>query len=471
MKCSKCKAEWMPGNVKSQLFTCPFCGAPLGSATAVDENLTMSDVIVQIVEHFGEEILSQESKCMAAFKDFAPKMEKEQKILKIAFSEGISNYFLRCPVADRESHLQKARQSMNVLLSDEASLLVVNSFAIALGWNINRPEQKIAKVFDGMTGTEHSASAIENGESIVVVGIGGCGSNTIDRMISSGQKGIKFITIDTDAQALMKSLAPERIQIGEKLTRGRGSGGIPKIGKAAAEACCSNLADALKGATIVFILVGMGGGTGTGAAPIVAACARATGALSIVLVNTPFTFEGKRFIQNSKTGISELSRESDTIVKVSNDTLLSVVGRNTPMMDTFRICDDYFGQIIRGISDLMYRPKLINIDLKHIMKKAGPVLIGIGEGSGENALTKAAENALKCPFLEMPIHGARNVILFIICSDKSLPLNDINEVVEIFMKTAGDGANIIYGSAVDNTMKDDTIRMMFIATGVESSKQ
>ncbi len=307
---------------------------------------------------------------------------------------------------------------------------------------------------------------------IKVIGVGGGGSNAIDRMISSGLKGVEFIAINTDAQALMKSLAPKRLQIGEKLTRGLGAGARPEIGAAAAEESRDDIIAAVNDADMVFITAGMGGGTGTGAAPIVAACAREAGALTVGVVTKPFKFEGKKRMQNADMGIHNLKDAVDTIITIPNNQLLQIVSRNTPMMEAFRIADDVLHQGVQGISDLLVVPGLINLDfadVQSIMKDAGTALMGIGESSGDNAATQAAQEAVQSPLLEMSIDGAHGVLLNFTGSADKLSIYDVNEAAAEIQEQVHPDANIIFGTALDDTL-GDTVRVTVIATGFEGEE-
>lgn len=305
---------------------------------------------------------------------------------------------------------------------------------------------------------------------IKVIGVGGGGSNAINRMIESGLKGVEFIAVNTDAQALLHSMAPKRMQIGEKLTRGLGAGARPEIGEKAAEENRDELIEALQGADMVFITAGMGGGTGTGAAPIVAECAREVGALTVGVVTKPFTFEGRKRAQKADSGIVNLKQHVDTIITIPNDRLLQVVDKKTPIMEAFRIADDVLRQGVKGISDLIAVPGLINLDfadVKSIMSNAGSALMGIGEGSGENAAVIAAKAAIESPLLETSIQGARGVLLNITGSAEKLSMFEVNEASVTIQEAANVDANIIFGAALDDTL-GDTVRVTVIATGFDA---
>ena len=248
---------------------------------------------------------------------------------------------------------------------------------------------------------------------IKVIGVGGGGNNAVNRMISAGVQGVEFLAVNCDAQALLLSKAQNQIQIGEKLTKGLGAGANPEVGQKAAEESRDQITEALKGADMVFVTAGMGGGTGTGAAPIVADCAREVGALTVGVVTKPFSFEGKRRMNQAEAGIVNLKDKVDTLITIPNDRLLQVIDRRTSMLDAFRIADDVLRQGVQGISDLIGVPGLINADfadVKTIMSDAGSALMGIGTAKGEGGAVAAAEAAIKSPLLESSIEGARGVL-------------------------------------------------------------
>ena len=301
---------------------------------------------------------------------------------------------------------------------------------------------------------------------IKVVGVGGGGNNAVNRMITSGLQGVEFIAINCDAQALLLSKAQNRIQIGEKLTKGLGAGANPEIGQKAAEESREILIEQLRGADMVFVTAGMGGGTGTGAAPIVAECAREAGALTVGVVTKPFSFEGKRRMSQAEAGIVNLKDRVDTLITIPNDRLLQVIDRRTSMLDAFRIADDVLRQGVQGISDLISVPGLINADfadVKTIMSNAGSALMGIGTAKGDNGAVAAAEAAIKSPLLEASIEGARGV-LFNITGGKDLSLFDVTEASNIITEAVDPDANIIFGAVIDEKL-DDEIRVTVIATG------
>lgn len=309
---------------------------------------------------------------------------------------------------------------------------------------------------------------IEHYAEIKVIGVGGGGSNAVNRMIAAGLRGVDFIAVNTDAQALLLSQAPYRIQIGEKLTKGLGAGANPEIGEKAAQESREEIMKALKGADMVFVTAGMGGGTGTGAAPIVAECAKEVGALTVGVVTKPFTFEGRRRQIQAEQGTANLKSKVDTLITIPNDRLLQVVDKKTSILEAFRFADDVLRQGVQGISDLIAVPGLINLDfadVKTIMKETGSALMGIGSGSGENRAVQAAEAAIKSPLLETSIEGARGVLLNI-TGGTSLGLYEVNEAAAIIAEAADPEANIIFGAVIDEKMQDD-VRVTVIATGFD----
>ncbi|KJS83847.1 MAG: cell division protein FtsZ [Peptococcaceae bacterium BICA1-8] len=306
---------------------------------------------------------------------------------------------------------------------------------------------------------------------IKVIGVGGGGSNAINRMIAAGLKGVEFIAVNTDAQALYLSQAEVKIQIGTKLTRGLGAGANPEIGKNAAEESRDELLKALKGADMVFVTAGMGGGTGTGAAPIVAEVAKEIGALTVGVVTKPFTFEGKKRSQQAQTGANNLKEKVDTLITIPNDRLLQVVDKNTSINEAFRIADDVLRQGVQGISDLIAVPGLINLDfadVKTIMHDTGSALMGIGTAKGENRAVTAARNAISSPLLETSIEGAKGVLLNI-TGGAGLSLFEVNEAAEIIADAADPEANIIFGAVIDENLQDE-IRVTVIATGFDQPR-
>ncbi len=311
----------------------------------------------------------------------------------------------------------------------------------------------------------------ENFAVIKVIGVGGGGTNAVNRMIQAGLKGVEFIAINTDAQALALSMAATRLQIGTKLTKGLGAGANPDIGSKAAEESRELIADALKGADMVFITAGMGGGTGTGAAPIVAEVAKEVGALAVGVVTKPFTFEGRRRQNFAEKGAATLKAKVDTLITIPNDRLLQVVEKRTSIMEAFRIADDVLRQGVQGISDLIAVPGLINLDfadVKTIMSEMGSALMGVGVSQGENRAAAAAKAAISSPLLETSIDGARGVLLNI-TGGSDLALFEVNEAAEIVIQAADPEANIIFGAVIDENLKDE-VRVTVIATGFSGDR-
>ncbi|NLI90773.1 MAG: cell division protein FtsZ [Peptococcaceae bacterium] len=303
---------------------------------------------------------------------------------------------------------------------------------------------------------------------IKVIGVGGGGNNAVNRMISAGLKGVEFIGINTDAQALQMSRAAEKIQIGIKLTKGLGAGANPEIGHSAAEESRDEIAKSLLGADMVFVAAGMGGGTGTGAAPVVAEIAREVGALTVGVVTRPFSFEGRKRAMQAERGIMELRDKVDTLITIPNDRLLQVVDKHTTVQAAFGIADDVLLQGVQGISNLITIPGLINLDfadVKTIMQDTGSALMGIGQASGENRAVDAARKAISSPLLETSIEGAKGVLLNI-TGGPNLTLLEVNEASEIVGEAADQEANIIFGAVIDESLKDD-LRVTVIATGFD----
>ncbi len=306
--------------------------------------------------------------------------------------------------------------------------------------------------------------------SIKVVGCGGAGGNAINRMVEEGLRGVEFISVNTDKQALAMSLATTRLQIGDKLTKGLGAGAIPDIGRRAAEESREEISQMLKGADLVFVTAGMGGGTGTGAAPIVAEIARDLGCLTIGVVTKPFLFEGKQRMKNAEGGIQDLMQRVDTLVVIPNDRLLQVVTKGTTMMEAFKIADDVLRQGIQGISDLIAVPALINLDfadVKTVMESGGMAHMGIGVGKGENSMIEAAKNAVSSPMLETSIDGARAVLMNV-TGGVNMSIVDINEAAQLIIQAADNEANIIFGAGIDESLEDE-VRITVIATGFEKT--
>ena len=301
---------------------------------------------------------------------------------------------------------------------------------------------------------------------IKVIGVGGGGSNAVNRMIASEIEGIEFWTMNTDAQALSHSDASRRIQLGQKLTRGLGAGGNPAIGQKAAEESREEIAMALEGADLVFITAGMGGGTGTGAARIVAEVAKEMGALTVGVVTRPFTFEGRRRTNQAEEGISGLQSQVDTLIIIPNDKLLQAINEQTPVQEAFRIADDVLRSGVQGISDIITIPGLINVDfadVRTVMADAGSALMGIGEGSGKSRAREAAIQAITSPLLESSIEGARGVVLNI-TGGADMTLIEVNTAAETIYEVVDPNANIIFGAVIDPQMQGE-MRITVIATG------
>ncbi len=305
------------------------------------------------------------------------------------------------------------------------------------------------------------------GARIKVMGIGGGGGNAVNTMISSGLPGVEFITANTDVQALGASLAPTKLQLGAQLTKGLGAGANPDIGRQAALDDSEMVRDQLCGADMVFITAGMGGGTGTGGAPVVARVAKEQGALTVAVVTKPFQFEGKKRMQQADEGMRELKNAVDTLIAIPNQRLLAIAGRNTSLLETFKKADDILLQAVRGISDLITVHGLINLDfadLRTIMAEMGMAMMGAGAASGENRAVEAAQKAIASPLLEdISIHGARGVLINITGSH-DLSLHEVNEAATLIQEEAHEDANIIFGAVIDEQMGDE-IRITVIATG------
>lgn len=317
---------------------------------------------------------------------------------------------------------------------------------------------------------QHVSLDVENFARIKVLGVGGGGSNAVNRMMEEGLRGVEFIAVNTDAQALMSANAPNRVRIGDKLTKGLGSGGDPAVGAKAAEESGDDLYETISGADMVFITAGMGGGTGTGAAPIIARIAKETGALTIGVVTRPFSFEGARRRQVADEGIANLKQHVDTLIAIPNDRLLEIVDKKTSLRQAFREADEVLRQGIQGISELITLPGLINLDfadVRSIMAQGGAALMAIGYGEGDNKAVQAAEQAIASRLLDVTIDGARG-ILFNVTGGPDMSLFEVNEAAEIIRRTAHPEVNIIFGAVVDEAMADK-IRMTVIATGFDSA--
>jgi cell division protein FtsZ len=315
-----------------------------------------------------------------------------------------------------------------------------------------------------------SGSLPTNGANIKVFGIGGAGLNAVNNMIKSGLEGVEFFAANTDAQALASSIAPNQIQLGLEMTKGLGAGADPDVGYAAAKESAEQIERCLKGADMVFITAGMGGGTGTLGSSVVAEVARDLGCLTVGVVTKPFLFEGKRRMRNAERGIEELRRQVDTLITIPNQRLLSIAGRNTSLLDTFKRADDVLFQAVKGISDLIIFEGLVNVDfadVRAVMSEMGMAMMGTGESRGENRALEAAEKAISSPLLEdISISGARGVLINVTASP-DVTLQEVNEAAELIHSEAHEDANIIWGMVIDPNLdsKEGTVRITVIATG------
>jgi cell division protein FtsZ len=309
---------------------------------------------------------------------------------------------------------------------------------------------------------------VESFARIKVVGVGGGGCNAVNRMIAEGIQGIEFITVNTDAQALLLSSAPTRVRIGDKATRGLGAGGNPEMGQKAAEESSEELYEVLKGSDMVFVTAGLGGGTGTGAAPIIAQIAKEVGALTIGVVTRPFSFEGSKRQKGAELGIEKLKEQADTLIVIPNDRLLQIVDKKSSLQDAFQVADDVLHQGIQGISELITIPGLINLDfadVRTIMSEGGAALMAVGRASGEDRARVAAEMAISSELLDITIDGARG-ILFNVTGGPGLTLFEVNQAAAIIKETAHPDVNLIFGAVIDPTMGDE-LRVTVIATGFD----
>ena len=316
---------------------------------------------------------------------------------------------------------------------------------------------------------EIMSNEAESSAKIIVIGVGGAGNNAVNRMVDSGIKGVEFTAVNTDRQTLLVSKAATKIQIGEKITRGLGAGANPDIGAQAAEESKAEIAEALRGADMVFVTAGMGGGTGTGAAPIVAAAAKEMGILTIGVVTKPFTFEGKKRLSQAERGIESLKGKVDTLVVIPNDKLLQIIDRKTSIIEAFKMADDVLRQGVQG--DLIAIPGLVNLDfadVKTIMLNTGMAHMGIGRASGENRAEDAAKQAIQSPLLETSIEGARGVIINI-TGGTNLGLHEVNTAAELIQRSVDPEANIIFGAVIDESLDED-ILVTVIATGFENDR-
>ena len=311
-----------------------------------------------------------------------------------------------------------------------------------------------------------------NNAVIKVIGVGGAGGNAVNRMIEDGVQGVSFIAANTDVQALNSNNAEVKIQLGPKLTRGLGAGSHPETGQKAAEESEETIEDALKGADMIFITAGMGGGTGTGAAPVIAKIARETGALTVGVVTRPFSFEGPKRSKNAAEGIAKLKEYVDTLVIVANNRLLEIVDKKTPMMEAFKEADNVLKQGVQGISDLITSTDYVNLDfadVKTVMENQGAALMGIGRASGENRTVEATKMAISSPLLEVSIDGAKQVLLNI-TGGPDLTLFEAQDASEIVSTAAGEDVNIIFGTAINPNLGDEVV-VTVIATGIDDEAE
>ncbi|MCA1992053.1 MAG: cell division protein FtsZ [Coleofasciculus sp. S288] len=362
------------------------------------------------------------------------------------------------------SKLGLAHQSSHITEQADLSVGVENSFQFPnTGLQFGQPYDS-----KGIPREETRSDNIVPGSvaKIKVVGVGGGGGNAVNRMIASEVTGVEFWSINTDAQALSQNSAPRRLQIGQKLTRGLGAGGNPAIGQKAAEESRDEIAQALENTDLVFITAGMGGGTGTGAASIVAEVAKEIGSLTVGVVTRPFTFEGRRRTNQAEEGIAALQSRVDTLIIIPNNKLLSVISEQTPVQEAFRVADDILRQGVQGISDIITIPGLVNVDfadVRAVMADAGSALMGIGVGSGKSRAREAAIAAISSPLLESSIDGARGVVLNI-TGGSDLTLHEVNAAAETVYEVVDPNANIIFGAVIDDKMQGE-IRITVIATG------
>lgn len=327
------------------------------------------------------------------------------------------------------------------------------------------PEKEFAKEVLGIFELDRS----KDSTAIKVIGIGGAGCNAINTMITYGLEGVEFIAANTDLQALSRCLAPIKVQLGERLTGGRGAGGDPQVGRDAAKESIDLIREVLEGADMVFIAAGLGGGTGTGGAPVVAQVAKELGALTVAIVTKPFRFEGKKRRRQAEEGWHELKKVTDTIITIPNDRLLAISDRNTPLLDAFRKADEVLYQAAKGISDLILMPGLVNLDfndVKAVMSEMGMAIMGMGRASGEGRAIEAAQQAISSPLLEdISIQGAKGVLINI-TGGPDLTLHEVSEAAELIQEEADEDANIIFGAVVEEGLEGE-MRVTVIATGLQ----
>jgi len=314
--------------------------------------------------------------------------------------------------------------------------------------------------------------AAETFAKIKVIGVGGGGNSAIQRMVEKGIRGVDFVAINTDVQALHYNKAAEKLHIGKTVTRGLGAGMNPELGKQAAEESQNEIRDILKGSDMVFITCGLGGGTGTGAAPVVAEIARDLGALTVAIVTKPFSFEGGQRKSIAERGFAELADKVDTVISISNDKLLQVIDKKTSLLEAFVVADDVLRQGVQGIAEIITIPGIINVDfadIKTVMSNAGSALMGIGQASGENRAIEAAKAAINSSLLDMSIDGARGIV-FTITGGPSLSMNEVNEAAKVITASADPDAKVIFGAVVDEKLKDE-IRITVVATGFDGESR
>ncbi|MAG44842.1 cell division protein FtsZ [bacterium] len=312
---------------------------------------------------------------------------------------------------------------------------------------------------------------IETFARIKVIGVGGSGGNGIARMMSAKIKGVDFCAINTDAQDLHHSNAPEKINIGKNLTKGLGAGMNPELGRQAAEENKDEIHESVKGYDMVFITCGLGGGTGTGAAPIVAEASRDAGALTVAVVTKPFSFEGAQRVRIAESGLEDLRERVDTLITIPNDKLLSIIEKKTSLLNAFAVVDDVLRQGVQGISDLITIPGIVNVDfadIKAVMKDAGSALMGIGRATGENRSSEAAKAAINSPLLELSIDGAKGV-LFNVCGGQDISMLEINEAANIITESIDSEAKVIFGAVVDDSLKKGELKITVVATGFDDA--
>ncbi|CAM9423612.1 unnamed protein product [Chrysoparadoxa australica] len=352
-----------------------------------------------------------------------------------------------------------ANKYMPVTYSDEAPVAAPEELV---------PPEEVPTEF-----TPHSQQLLAEGSLtpcvIKVIGVGGGGGNAVNRMVQTGIEGVEFWSVNTDAQALSRSLAPGKLAIGQTVTRGLGAGGNPSVGKKAGEESKKDLALLVDGADMVFVTAGMGGGTGSGAAPLVAQCSQEQGSLTVGVVTKPFGFEGRKRMQQATDSIAELKQRVDTLIVVSNDKLLEIVPENTPLQEAFLVADDILRQGVVGISEIIIKPGLVNVDfadVRSVMQGAGTALMGVGRSKGKNRATEAAQAAITSPLLDFPVKQARGIV-FNIIGDAQLTLQEINEAAQVIYSNVDPDANIIFGALIDPSLTAGELHITVLATGFQ----